>query len=1037
MRQRSQAIATEVDLIERLTPGVVLSWVPEGLLEDARRVIAEGRVARPAIRRGEVEAIVADTRRGIVRVRIGWGATGPVAVCECRAGRGVVCVHAAAVGLILVGELGSKKMEASDLEAPLAAPSRAASEIAVRRERGASDLFWVRLLAGGPMFGRHEVRSPSSNRYEVVIRALDEPHNGCSCPDFATNLLGTCKHIEAVLHRLRKRARRRFEEASRGGPPASYFYLGFGPDPEVRLRLSRGASPAARKLFARYFLADGRLASPEDGAALFARIERAAAEADVEVPAEVKGFLARTREAEEREREGRAVEAEIRASGREQPGFRATLYPYQVDGVAFLASRGRAILADEMGLGKTAQAIAVMARWLSKGVESGGESGGEGGVRRALIVCPSSLKRQWEREIERFTGLGRGRVAVVGGRREERRKLYANPTEVLITSYELARADEADVVGLSPDLLILDEAQKIKNWRTKTADAIKRIPSRFALVLTGTPLENRLDDLYSLMQVVDPHFFGPLWRFNEAFLEMDERGRVTGYKNLDELRRRLSGVMLRRRKEDVLAELPAQIINRLTVPMTEEQAAIHADGERQVQKLVAALKRRPLTPLEERRLFRAFQRMRMACDAAGLVDGETKGAPKLSELQGVLEELCVEAGHKVVVFSEWERMQAMAAEVCEGLRVGYVRLHGGVPSDARGRLIERFFTDPRCQVFLSTDAGGVGLNLQVASHVVNLDLPWNPAVLAQRIARVHRIGQRAAVNVILLISEGSFEERLEGALDSKRALFAAAVGDDQETSEIERSTLASRIATLMGGSFAASTGRPPEEAAAEVKAEPDPVAVLRARLGEALERIVRLPNGRLLGVVRGEVMPAVEVPALLLPANAAEALAPLGDASPLEQGEEIYRAEPKAPQDLALELRRARLSAAERKLKAGEALVAADFGVEALGMFREALSLGCRAAFKLGDPGEDSVTLLAGVYGELLPEGVLSSADAHALVRAGELARAFNCAGFSPPDLLLSQIGGQARDLLARVRELVEPGPPGLAVGEESLPVAR
>ncbi len=1027
MRQRGQAISTEVDLIEQLTPGVVLSWVPEGLLDEARRVIAEGRVARPAIRRGEVEAVVADTRRGIVRARIGWGTTGPVAVCECRAGRGVVCVHAAAVGLILVGDLGSKKEEASGLEAPLAAPSRSKSEIAVRRERGASDLFWVRLLAGGPMFGRHEVRSPSSNRYEVVIRALDEPHNGCSCPDFATNLLGTCKHIEAVLHRLRKRARRRFEEASRGGPPASYFYLGFGPDPEVRLRLSSGASPAARKLLARYFRADGRLASPERCAALFARIDRVAGEAGVEVPAEVKGFIARMREAEEREREGRAMEAEIRASGREQPGFRATLYPYQVDGVAFMASRGRAILADEMGLGKTAQAIAVMARWLAKG--------GEGGVRRALIVCPSSLKRQWEREIERFTGLGRGRVTVVGGRREERRELYANPTEVLITSYELARADEADVVGLSPDLLILDEAQKIKNWRTKTADAIKRIPSRFALVLTGTPLENRLDDLYSLMQVVDPHFFGPLWRFNEAFLEMDGRGRITGYKNLDELRRRLSEVMLRRRKEDVLAELPAQIINRLTVPMTEEQAAIHADGERQVQKLVAALKRRPLTPLEERRLFRAFQRMRMACDAAGLVDGETKGAPKLSELQGVLEELCVEAGHKVVVFSEWERMQAMAAEVCEGLRVGYVRLHGGVPSDARGQLIERFFTDPRCQVFLSTDAGGVGLNLQVASHVVNLDLPWNPAVLAQRIARVHRIGQRAAVNVILLISEGSFEERLEGALDSKRALFAAAVGDDQETQAIERSTLASRIATLMGGSFAASTGRPPAEA--EAAAEPDPVAVLRARLGEALERIVRLPNGRLLGVVRGEVMPAVEVPALLLPANAAEALAPLGDASPLEQGEEIYRAEPKAPPDLALERRRARLSAAERKLKAAEALVAADFGVEALGMFREALSLGCRAAFKQGDPGEDSVALLAGVYGELLPEGVLSSADAHALVRAGELARAFNCAGFSPPDPLLSQIGGQARDLLARVRELVEPGPPVRAVGEESPPAAR
>ena len=512
----------------------------------------------------------------------------------------------------------------------------------------------------------------------------------------------------------------------------------------------------------------------------------------------------RARRAAAADRHRRAVEAEVRGAGRDQPGILATLYPYQVEGVAFLASRGRALLADDMGLGKTAQAIAAMVRLMRTD-----------DVRRTLVVCPASLKRQWEREIRRFAGFGEGHVKVVVGRREERRRAYADPPEVLVTSYELARADEKDLVALAPDLLVLDEAQRIKNWRTRTADTVKRIPSRHAFVLTGTPLENRLDDLYSLMQVVDPPLFGPLWKFNEEFTERDERGRISGYKNLDHLRRRVGDVMLRRRKEEVLVDLPARLVNRMTVPMTPLQQGIHEDAQLQVSMLLNRLKKRPLTPQEEQRLLRAFQRMRMACDAAGLCDKETEGSPKLDELEGLLDEICLQGGHKVVVFSEWERMQAMAAGVCEKLRVGHVRLHGGVPSEARGRLIDRFLGDPSCKVFLSTDAGGVGLNLQAASHLVNLDLPWNPAVLAQRIARVHRLGQKGAVNVVLLVSEASFEERLEGTLDSKRALFAAAVGDDDVT-EVSRSTLASRIATLMGGEFAATTWSPPDDGARSV-----------------------------------------------------------------------------------------------------------------------------------------------------------------------------------------------------------------------------
>ncbi len=319
------------------------------------------------------------------------------------------------------------------------------------------------------------------------------------------------------------------------------------------------------------------------------------------------------------------------------------LYPYQVEGAAFLASRGRALLADEMGLGKTAQAITAMAQLVRRGE-----------VRRTLIVCPASLKHQWLREIRQFTGLGADDIGVVAGTREARQAIYAEAPPVLVTSYELARADERELSEVAPDLLILDEAQRIKNWRTRTASVVKELRSRFAFVLTGTPLENRLDDLYSLMQVVDPHLFGPLWRFNEEFTTLDGSGRPVGHRNLDRLRDRIAPVVLRRRKEEVLSDLPDRLVSRLTLPMTREQQEIHADAEESAGRLLAILKRRPLSPVEEQRLMRAFQRMRMACDAAGLVDKKTRGAPKLDELERLLEEICLGDGRKVVVFSEWE-----------------------------------------------------------------------------------------------------------------------------------------------------------------------------------------------------------------------------------------------------------------------------------------------------------------------------------------------------------------------------------------------
>ena len=975
---------TVLDELSRRPPHL---WLSARALDRGAERVTRGEVTRPTVTDSCAAAIVRDRRAGKVRAELRLGPEGLTPRCRCRARAGD-CEHVAALALLLTG--GAMRAEGDGEPAEPAELERQR-----RAERARSGLFEV-VPEGSKVYGGYEVRSPSGRSYRVVLRALDEAHSGCTCQDFATNLLGTCKHIEATLAFLASERPRRLEAARRAGPPASYLHLGFEPTMEVRLRRV-GAEPQVAR-FARRWFAGARLARPigDDWGVLLTEAERAG----VEVPAEVERLAERSLATAARARRHAEIEAEVRGAGVEQPGLRGRLYPYQVEGVAFLASRGRALLADDMGLGKTAQAIAAMVRMLRKGE-----------IARALVVCPASLKHQWARELDRFVGLPGFQATVIDGSRPARMALYASAGDVVVTSYELLRADEKEVARLAPDLLVLDEAQRIRNWRTRTADVVKRVPTRYAFVLTGTPLENRLDDLYSLMQVVDPHLLGPLWRFNLDFTHLDERGRVKGYRNLSELRARLRPAFLRRRKEEVLSELPERIVSRLGVTLDEEQRDAHDEASATVARLLAILKRRPLSPIEEQRLMRAFQRMRMACDAASLVGGQAQSAPKLDELERLLDEICLQGGHKVVIFSEWEKMQALAAAVAERLGVGHVRLHGGVPTGKRGELIDRFMTDPACQIFFSTDAGGVGLNLQAADHVINLDLPWNPAVLAQRIARVHRLGQKRAVNVVLLCAEDSIESRMEATLAAKRGLFEAAVGDS-DLDSIERTTLASRIATLLDETFAAPTGPVPVAPVA------DPVAALRAQLGDSLRQVLRTRDGRLVGLLAdGVEAPPAGQPdqPLLLPSPAAAALAVFGDASPLAGAEILFASAAPAPSSDQTR-RRGCLAAAERKLAACRALADAGLTAEALGLARECLVLACRAAAER-DPGEDPAALLAAVYGELIPAGALLAADAHALARAGELARAFALSPLPPPAPLVADLGTEAAALLGRLRE--------------------
>lgn len=641
-------------------------------------------------------------------------------------------------------------------------------QIELRRQFGRDQSYRLENVGEHPIFSIFHVTNPQSqSTYRIHIRGAQPGDNYCSCPDFATNTLGTCKHIEFTLAVLERK--RGGVSALRAGfqPPYSEVHLHYGARREVRFRPGSDCPVGLARLAARYFDAEGVLL-PE----AFGRFETFVAEADrydheLLCHDDVLAFIAEVRDAERR----RQRVAEAFPRGGRSAAFKnllkVSLYDYQREGVLFAARAGRCLIGDDMGLGKTVQAIAtaeIMARLF--------------GVERVLIVCPTSLKHQWEREIQRCS---KRSVEVVSGLRARREIHFAADAFFKITNYDTVYRDLDLIASWSPDFVILDEAQRIKNWNTRTARSVKKIAAPYALVLTGTPLENRLEELISIVQFVDRFRLGPTFRLLHEHQVRDGDGKVIGYQHLDKLGRTLGPVLVRRHKDEVLDQLPERIDSNIFVPMTELQRKHHAENHEIVARIVQKWRRyRFLSEADQRRLMIALQRMRMACDNSYLVDHRSDHGHKADEAATLLDEILETPGVKAVVFSQWLRMHELLVRRFEDRRWAHVLFHGGLSSNKRKEALDRFRDDANCRVFLSTDSGGVGLNMQHASVVLNMDLPWNPAVLEQRIGRVHRLGQRQPVRVLNFVAQGTIEEGMLAVLKFKKSLFAGVLDSGEK-----------------------------------------------------------------------------------------------------------------------------------------------------------------------------------------------------------------------------------------------------------------
>jgi len=646
----------------------------------------------------------------------------------------------------------------------------------LRRQFGREQAFGMENLGGEPFFSEFRITNPASKSgYRVAIRGLGPGGNFCSCPDYATSELGTCKHIEFTLARLLKRrgAKKAFAEGRQ--PAFSELYLRNDGRRCVHFRAGTDCPPVLAKAAAGLFDAgrNGMLAEKRFGE--LEHFMAAASKSGHELRAydDALDFVAGRRDEERRVLVLERLFPQGAADPKMTNLLKVPLYPYQAEGALFAVRAGRALIGDDMGLGKTIQAVAaaeILARHF--------------GTSKVLVICPTSLKYQWQSEIMRYSGRqGENAARVLAGGRAQRQKDYALDDFCKITNYEKLKPDLDLITAWAPDLVIVDEAQRVKNWNTIAARALKRIDSPYAIVLTGTPLENKLEELISIVQFVDQHRLGPTWKLLHEHQVKDEAGRVTGYTGLEKIGQTLAPIMIRRRKSEVLRQLPSRTDQNLLVPMTQMQMLYHQENADVVARIVQRWRKtRFLSDKDQRRLTCALQNMRMSCNSTYLLDRESDHGVKADELAALLDDLFVQPQAKAVVFSQWTRTQDIVIRRLEAREFGYVSFHGGVPPEKRLALVEQFRDDPACRVFLSTDAGSTGLNLQHASTLVNMDLPWNPAILEQRIARIHRLGQKRPVQIINFVSKGTIEEGMLSVLAFKRSLSAGIL--DGGTGEI-------------------------------------------------------------------------------------------------------------------------------------------------------------------------------------------------------------------------------------------------------------
>ena len=450
-------------------------------------------------------------------------------------------------------------------------------------------------------------------------------------------------------------------------------------------------------------------------------------------------------------------------------GLNAELRPYQKFGFRWLMTLGAmgfgGILADDMGLGKTVQAIAYLAA-VKENYE--GDT-----TRHSLIICPASLVYNWESEIHRFAP-GLTVETVVGGAGSRKEKIRNSRADILLTSYDLLKRDVEAYQEALFDTVFIDEAQNIKNHGTQTAKAVKALGCARRFALTGTPIENSLSELWSIFDFLMPGFLGAYKHFREKY-EQPVAARQDEVA-AERLRRMIRPFILRRLKKEVLKELPDKLEEVVYSRMETAQREIY---EARVQKLLDSLSRQSQ---EEYRvgklqiLAELTHLRQLCCDPSLVYENYDGGAAKVDTCVELVSN-AVEAGNKVLLFSQFTSMLDIIRRRLDEAGIGYYILTGSTSKEKRNELVKSFNGDGPPVFLISLKAGGTGLNLTAASIVIHFDPWWNQAAQNQATDRAHRIGQQQVVTVYKLIMKDTLEEKILEMQERKAGLSEEIMAD--------------------------------------------------------------------------------------------------------------------------------------------------------------------------------------------------------------------------------------------------------------------
>jgi hypothetical protein len=608
----------------------------------------------------------------------------------------------------------------------------------LRRRRGRSEKFEITNLGDDPIFSRFLIKGATGRTYEISLWHVKESIHHCSCPDFTSNGLGTCKHVEAVLHHLREAAPEALTAAEQGAcrtPALVYLDTSVSP-PRLRSFVGDGAPAGAEALINRVFGKRGLLAPKKVKEGIDTLLAEAEAKGVLVAPA-ARDFATVLRQEEELAEQQAKAAAELDALIADLPRLKAALPAdatavqkafasrlaglpdWQLAGARHLVAQGRAFLADAPELDKIPQTLAAceFLRHTGRG-------------NRFLLVCPSSRRTAWRAAVTQYAGV---EPRIVGGSTNDELARSETDSPYAIVSYNRLYRHLDRLRPTVWSVLVLDEAQRVKTWPASTGQAIKSFRTPFAFVLSSTRLEQRPEAFFYTAQLLHPHLLGPAWSFLEEHVVRDGRGAVAQVKPATDAVVACGSRWLCRTPADLSAPLPGISAFELVVDVTQYQ---HRKLDPVLRTLLAMARvNQAWSPFEREEVVRLLGSTRTVCSAPELIKAGLPGSPKLEEMRQLVEDLSCDWGKRVVILCREEPVAAKVAARLELMEVTISLLPAEETLKQRKALVTAFEKSTGPAVLVASDAALAGLSLaKAAQAVIHLDLPWSPVAVKQRVA---------------------------------------------------------------------------------------------------------------------------------------------------------------------------------------------------------------------------------------------------------------------------------------------------------------